>query len=203
MKHQITFRQYRMMDIALFTALLCICETLITLGATRWFPAEPYTLSLVPAVTAVILVRWGGFAAIPAVLGGFVFCLASGATLPQYVIYCVGNLAALALTQFLYRQGWKRLHDQVLLALLFGAMTALAMQLGRGLIALAMGKNWMACVAFFTTDALSTLFAALIVWITRNLDGMLEEQKHYLRRVAEEQEKEKQARENDPWQTMY
>ena len=80
MKRQITLRQYRTMDLIIFTALLCICETLITLGATRWFPGEPWTLSLVPAVTAVVMVRWGGFAAIPAVLGAFVFCVASGAT---------------------------------------------------------------------------------------------------------------------------
>ena len=136
MKHQITFRQYRAMDILMFTVLVCVGEVLITLGATRWFPAEPYTLSLVPAVTAIVMVRWGGFAAIPAFFGALCFCLASGASLPQYVIYCVGNLAALALTQFLYRFGWKRLHDQVLLSLLYGFLTALMMQLGRALIAL-------------------------------------------------------------------
>lgn len=200
MKHQITFRQYRAMDVFMFTVLACVCEMLITLGATRWFPGEPYTLSVIPAVTAIVMVRWGGFAAIPAVLGAFVFCLVSGATLSQYVIYCVGNLAALALTQFLYRFGWKRLHDQVLLAMLYGLLTALFMQLGRALIALMMGNPLAVCAGFIMTDVLSTLFAVLITWIARRLDGMLEEQKHYLTRVAEEQEREKQARANDPWQ---
>lgn len=191
MKHQITFRQYRAMDLFIFTILLCVCETLITLGATRWFSQEPWTLSLTPAVTAIVMVRWGGFAAIPACLGAFVFCLASGATLSQYAIYCVGNLAALALTQFLYRLGWKRLHEQVLLAILYGLLTALLMQLGRALIALILGTSLALCGGFFTTDVLSTLFAALVVWMTRSLNGMLEEQKHYLRRIAEEMEKEK------------
>lgn len=200
MKRQITLRQYRAMDLLMFTALLCVCETLITLGATRWFPAEPWTLSLTPAVTAIVMVRWGGFAAIPALLGALVFCLASGAAIPQYIVYCVGNLAALVLTQFLYREGWKRLHEQVLLALLYGVMTALLMQLGRAVLSLAMGTPPALCLGFVTTDSLSALFAALLVWITRNLDGMLEEQKHYLRRIAEEQEKER-ARANDPWQT--
>lgn len=200
MKRQITLRQYRAMDLLMFTALLCVCETLITLGATRWFPAEPWTLSLTPAVTAIVMVRWGGFAAIPALFGALVFCLVSGATLPQYAVYCVGNLAALVLTQFLYREGWKRLHAQVLLALLYGLLTALLMQLGRAALSLVMGTPPALCLGFVTTDSLSTLFAALLVWITRNLDGMLEEQRHYLRRIAEEQEKER-ARANDPWQT--
>lgn len=202
MKHQITFRQYRAMDITVFTVLLCVCETLITLGATRWFPGEPYTLSITPAVTALVMVRWGALAAIPAFGGAFVFCVASGATLPQYAIYCVGNLAALALTQFLYRDGWKCLHNQVLLALLYGLLTALLMQLGRALVALVLGNSLAVCAGFILTDVLSTLFAVLIVWIAKRLDGMLEEQKHYLTRVAEEQEKERKmaAGFNDPWQ---
>jgi len=193
MKQQITFRQYRAMDLFLFSALLCVCETLITLGATRWFTGEPYTLSITPAVTAIVMVRWGGFAAIPAVLGAFVFCLVSGATLPQYIIYCVGNLASLVLTQVLCRDGWKRLHENVLFALLYGLMTAVMMQLGRFLIALVMGNSLRLCAGFITTDTLSILFAVLIVWIARRLDGVMEEQRHYLRRVAEEMEKEREA----------
>ena len=200
MKHQITFRQYRGMDVAVFTALMCVCEMLITLGATRWFPGEPYTLSVVPAVTALVMVRWGGFAAIPACLGAFVFCLVSGASLPQYAIYCVGNLAALAWAPLLKRLGWQRLHAQVLLALLHGVAVTLLMQLGRAAIALLLGNPPAVCVGFVTTDVLSALFAVLIVWIARQLDGMLEEQKHYLMRVAQEKEKEQQARANDPWQ---
>lgn len=201
MKKQITFRQYRAMDIFLFSALLCVCETLITLGATRWFTGEPYTLSLTPAVTAIVMVRWGGFAAIPAVLGALVFCLASGAALPQYVIYCVGNLAVLVLTQFLCRIDWKHLHENVLLTMLYGLLAAVLMQTGRGLIALAMGYDPLVCIGFITTDALSTMFAVLLVWIARRLDGVLEEQRHYLKRVAEEMEKEKQSREQglDAW----
>lgn len=198
MKQQITFRQYRAMDLAIFTALLCICESLITLGATRWFTGEPYTLSLTPAVTAIVMVRWGGFAAIPAVLGAMVFCLFSGATLPQYIIYCVGNLASLVLTQILCRDGWKRLHDNVLFAMLYGLLTAVLMQLGRFLIAVAMGNPLAVCIGFISTDTLSVLFAVLLVWITRRLDGVLENQKHYLKRVAEEMEKERRAQASMP-----
>ena len=195
MKKQISFRQYRAMDLFLFTALLCGCEALITLGATRWFPGEPYTLSITPAVTAIVMVRWGGFAAIPAVLGAGVFCFVSGAALPQYLIYCVGNLASLVLTRLLFGDGWKRLHENVLMAMLYGLSTALLMQLGRLVLGLVMGGSLRVCVGFVTTDTLSTLFAVLIVWIARRLDGMLEEQRHYLHRVAEEMERERLS----PW----
>ena len=195
MKKQISFRQYRAMDLFLFTALLCGCEALITLGATRWFPGEPYTLSITPAVTAIVMVRWGGYAAIPAMLGAWVFCFVSGAALPQYLIYCVGNLASLVLTRFLCGDGWKRLHENVLLAMFYGLSTALLMQLGRLALGLVLGGSLQVCAGFVTTDTLSTLFAVLIVWIARRLDGMLEEQRHYLHRVAEEMERERLS----PW----
>lgn len=195
MKKRISFRQYCAMDLFLFTALLCGCEALITLGATRWFPGEPYTLSITPAVTAIVMVRWGVFAAIPAVFGAGVFCFVSGAALPQYFIYCIGNLASLLLTRFFCGVGWKRLHNSVLLAMLYGLLTALLMQLGRFALALVMGSSLRVCVGFVSTDTLSTLFAVLIVWIARRLDGMLEEQRHYLHRVAEEMERERLS----PW----
>lgn len=200
MKQQITFRQYRAMDLFMFSALLCICEALITLGATRWFTGEPYTLSITPAVTAIVMVRWGGLAAIPAVLGAFVFCLVSGAALPQYIIYCVGNLASLVLTLVLCRDGWKRLHENVLLSMLYGLLTAVLMQLGRFLLGLVMGNSLGLCVGFITTDVLSGLFAVLVVWIARRLDGVLEEQRHYLKRVADEMEKEQMAQAYGPEQ---
>ena len=199
MKQQITFRQYRAMDLFIFTALLCIGEMLITLGATRWFPQELWTLSLGPAITAIVMVRWGGFAAIPAALGALAFCIASGANPAQYLIYIGGSLLPLVWCLWLKKR-WQKFRDQVLLALFYGASVALMMQLGRAVLALVLGHPLAAALPFFTTDALSTLFAALIVWIARRLDGMLEEQKHYLRRVAEEQEKERQAQVNDPWQ---
>ena len=200
MKRQITFRQYRMMDVLIFTALLSIGEVLIALCASRWFPQELWTLSLAPAVTSIVMVRWNAFAAIPAALGAVAFCTASGASLDQYAIYVLGSLTPMLWCLWLRKGGWQKLHGQVLLALFYGASVAWLMQLGRALVALLLGNPAEAVIPFITTDALSTLFAALIVWIARRLDGMLEEQKHYLRRVAEEQEKERQARVNDPWQ---
>lgn len=193
MRNQITFRQYRRMDLIFFTALLCLCESLIVLAASRWFPGEPYTLSLTAAVTALVMIRWGGFALIPALAGGLSVCLASRAAPGQYLIYCLGNLAAMGMLPLVKRIGWQKIRDDVLLAMLYGFLTCLAMQLGRLIIALALGNDPMACLGFITTDVLSLLFAVLITWIARRLDGMLEEQKHYLFRIQKEKEQNKGA----------
>ena len=187
MKRGITFQQYRGMDVFFFTALLCLCESLIALASTRWFPGEPYTLSLTSAVTAIVMVRWGAFAVIPAVAGALVFCLASGAAPAQYLIYMVGNLTAMALLPLVRgKWNWRRLHDNVLLAMVYGALVTLLMQAGRFLMALVLGNPPAICAGFITTDVLSVLFAVLLVWISRRLDGILEDQKDYLKRIQDE-----------------
>ena len=191
MRRQMTFAQYRAMDIFMFTALLCLCEALIVLGSIVWFADQLYTLSLTAAVTAIVLVRWGAPAAVPALCGGFVLCFFSGAAPAQYLIYCMGNLLALALLPLLRGEGWKRLHENVLLAMGYGLMTALLMQLGRFVIAALLGTAPAVCAGFITTDVLSTFFAVLLVWICRRLDGMLEEQRHYLIRIQEEEKRDK------------
>ena len=70
-------------------------------------------------------------------------------------------------------------------------MTLLLMELGRGLMALAFGASVSAAAGFLTTDIISWLFTALILWIARRLDGIMEDQKQYLHRVAQEREEEK------------
>ena len=174
------------MDLCMFTAMMCICEALIVLASKKWFPYEPFMLSLTPAITAVVMVRWGAYAALPALAGALALCISSGAQPVQYLVYGAGNMLSLALLPVLRRVGWRALHENVLLAMAYGLMTALLMQLGRAAVALLCGMPMGVCAGFVTTDVLSLLFSILIVWICRRLDGMLEEQRHYLKRIHEE-----------------
>ena len=186
MQKQITFRQYRTMDLFFFSLILVISEVLITLGATVWFPGEPYTVSLSCAVAAIVMVRWGWWAAVPMAAGSISFCLVSHAAPVQWIIYLAGSMAGLAMVPVLKKKGWESLHGNVLWLLGYGLCTALLMQLGRAVVALVLGNNLQVCAGFFTTDILSTLFSVLLVWIAKRLDGMLEEQRHYLKRIQEE-----------------
>ena len=189
MNRRFTFQQYRAIDLTMFAIMLAVSESVIVTAATRWFPEQLYTVSVSAAVTAIVLVRWGPWAAIHAALGGFVFCLASRGTGEQYLIYCIGNLLSLLSLFFIKAFGEERIRTDSFLAVAFALCTQLLMQLGRALAALAMGAELARCVGFITTDVLSGLFTALIVWIARRLDGILEDQKHYLLRVNREEEK--------------
>ena len=191
MKGQLTVGQYRAIDLSLFAFMLAASETVIVWAATRWFPGQPYTVSVVAALTAIVMMRWGLWAILHAVLGGAIYCLVSHGTAQQMLIYCVGNLLGLAAILWIRLTGAEKLRKDPWRTLAYGATVLALMQLGRALISVLLGAPLAAAAGFFTTDALSYLFTLLILWIVRRLDGVFEDQMHYLRRVEKEREEEK------------
>lgn len=45
-----TLKRYRNIDLGLFALMLIVAEYLIIRAATRWFPAQPYTVSVAAAI---------------------------------------------------------------------------------------------------------------------------------------------------------
>jgi len=187
MNRQFSFKQYRAIDLAFFALILCVTETLIARAAAFWFPDQLYTVSVTGAVAAIVMMRWGPWAAIHAALGGAVFVFASRGSAAHLLIYCAGNLLGLLSLLPLKALGAERIRTDGFLSVCFGLLTLLLMQLGRALAALLLGTRFADCLGFFTTDALSLLFTGLIIWIARRLDGIFENQKHYLLRIHKQE----------------
>ena len=175
--------QYRAIDLSLFALMLMVFETVIIRAATGWFPNEAWTVSLVPAITAIVMVRWGPWCGIHAALGGIVTVLGLKGSGLQFLIYGAGNLAVLAVWPLLKKWGWEKLHQNVLVNFLFAGLTVLAMQCGRALVALVTGTPLSGLPLFITTDSITYIFTLVILWIAARLDGILEEQTHYLARI--------------------
>ena len=178
-----SIQQYRAIDCSLFALMLIVFESVIVRAATAWFPQEAWTVSVVPAVTAIVMVRWGPWCVIHAVLGGVATVMAMKGNGIQFLVYGAGNLAVLAVWPALKKLGWETLHRNVLVNFLFAALTVLAMQAGRALAALATGTPVNELLLFVTTDSITYIFTLVILWIAARLDGILEEQTHYLARV--------------------
>ena len=191
MKGQRTIRQYRAMDLAMFAVMLAVFESLVVIAARRWFPNEPYTVSVTPAITAIVLMRWGPWAGLHAALGGAVFCLVSGARATHYAVYVLGNLLSLASLWLIRALTPEGVRTSVMKSLLLAALVTLSMQLGRALVSLVTGASLPAALGFFTTDAITLLFTLVLIWIVRRLDGMFEEQNHYLQRLHRQEEEER------------
>lgn len=172
----------------MMAVLLLIFETIIIMASNRWFPGEPYTVSLTPAITAIVLIRWGPWAAIHAFLGALVLCIESDAGLTQYAVYCLGNLFSLLALPVIRKMGGdSAVRSDSLKTLLYGLIVLFMMQAGRAIVALICGTSIAVVFGFFTTEAITDLFTLVILWIVRRLDGILEEQQHYLKRIREEE----------------
>ena len=196
MKRQLSLEEYRAIDLALFAAMLAIFEFLIV----RFTTFSYYTVSLAAVIAAVVYMRWGWWGAIHAALAGILFCFYYSGLAPpdqtarwtQYIIYVLGNLFSLAAVPVLKRVGEERVRKSTAASLLFSLSVILLMQGGRAVVALVLRATTPAkAFGYFTADALSILFTLVVTWIIRRLDGVFEEQRHYLARVQAEREQER------------
>lgn len=190
MRRQRSWKQYRAIDLAMLAVMLAVFEYIIVRAANWWFPGQPYAVSLAAAMTSIVYMRWGAWGAIHAVEAGAVYCFFSEADRGQYLIYCVGNLLSLAALVMLKKPGKEKVR-QTRLGLVFPVLVLFLMQAGRAAVAFALGAESAALLEFFTTDSLSYIFTLVIVWIAGRLDGIYEDQKHYLLRLQEQQQNEK------------
>ncbi len=186
MDKKISLQQYRSIDLGIMAVLLLITQVLISLAANVWFKWEMYIVSPVAVVTALVMMRWGPWAGLHAVLGGLVYTLMASGTWQHYLIFGLGNLLSLLAMLLLKVFGKEKVRGSVLLTLVFAFSVQMCMLLGRALVALVLGCSLPECLAFITTDLLSVLFTMVILWIARRVDGLYEDQKHYLLRIQEE-----------------
>lgn len=186
---QITFKQYRSLDLWIWTIITVIFEAITTLATNKWFYAQPIALSITLTLICIVMMRWDAYAVIPAVAGGFIFCLVSGATFEQYIIYCIGNLFALTaflLIRFIKSFDKESLRNSGFKLGIFVTAAYIGMELGRWLVSLLFGGDLMAFVVYITTDIISLLFGIIILNLLRKADGMIEDQKAYLFRIQRE-----------------
>lgn len=189
MERRRTFGEYRAIDLTIFAVMTCVFEYVVTAAARSWFPGELYTVSVSAIITSIVYMRWGAWGAVNCVLSGLVYCLFSDAAGEQYVIYCAGNLFSLLSLPVLFKVGKERVRTGQFLGLLFPLLVQLLMHGGRALVALLFGETPATVAGFFLEDSLSYLFTLVIAWIVRRLDGVYEDQKHYLLRLQAKEEK--------------
>lgn len=187
---QMTFEQYRSVDITIWTAMIILFEAITTLATTQWFYSQPVAMSISLALICAVMMRWDGYAAIQAVVGGFVFCIISGATIEQYFIYCIGNVFTLVALVLIKIWGKEKIRESAAKLTIFVVFAYIGMIVGRWGVSLFFGGDFMALVVYATTDIISLLFAIIVLNLLRKTDGMIEDQKSYLFRIEREQKEE-------------
>ncbi len=191
LQKRMSFEQYRNLDLSIFAVLLIVFEIIVFKAATKWYPDQLYTVSLVPALVTVLMIRWDYFALIHALLGGLVYSYLAEGTVLQFMCYLGGNLFCIFAVFLMKAVGKNKICENNVLAVLFAAFVSLCMQIGRSAISIFMGFGIGKSLYFITTDVLSGVFAMIIVIITRKLDGVFEDQKLYLLRIQKESQEER------------
>lgn len=190
MQKQRTFKEYRQIDLTILAFILVVCEFLTVKAANTWFPGQPYTVSVAAAVTSIVYMRWGWWGCFHAFLAGTAFCMASGAMLQSYLIYCIGNMLSVLAVPLLLKIGKERARTGMF-GKVFPLLVLLLMQTGRALAALVLKASPQSVIGFYTTDSISMLFTFIVVWIAGRLDGVYEDQRHYLLRLSAKEKAEK------------
>ena len=188
---QRTVGQYRLIDLGLWLVILAVFENIVVRAAVRWFPSEPYWVSIVPAVTAIVMMRWGAWGLIHACIGGLVTCIAAGGNHEWYVIYGAGNLLACGILVLFRWIGKDNIQSDTIKSLFCGLLLFLLMQAGKALVSLFFGWKLANTIGMFASEVVTLLFTEVILWIVRRLDGVFEDQRQYLQRVWRERETER------------
>ena len=191
MNRQRTFDQYRSIDLTILLIVQVASQFVIHFAATVLYTDQLYVVSPVAAVAALVMMRWNGWAAIHILLGGVLYALMAGGNWQHILIYGGGNLLALIALLMLKYVGKERIRKDGLLTMLYALLTQLLMQVGRSVVAAVLGFPAGALLGFLTTDLLSGLFSMVILWSIRRVDGLFEDQKQYLLRIAREQQNER------------
>ena len=191
MNRQRTFDQYRSIDLMILLLVQAASQFVIHFAATVLYADQLYVVSPVAVVVALVMMRWNGWAAIHAVLGGVLYALMAGGNWQHILIYGTGNLLSLAAMLMLKLLGKERIRKDGLLTMLYALLTQLLMQIGRSAVAALLGFPAGVLLGFITTDLLSGLFSMIILWSIRRADGLFEDQKQYLLRIAREQQNER------------
>ena len=184
----ITFKQYRNIDLFIFTALLVCSEAITTFATNLWFDKQPIAISTTLTFICIVMMRWGWLAFIPALVGGLVFCIASNASIELFTIYVIGN--CLSLCSLLWFKVFKKddIRKSPFKLFFFVTSSYLFLQMGRWFVSFFFGGGPTAIIRYLCTDIASLLFAAVVLLLMRNVDGMIEDQKAYLFRVQRERE---------------
>jgi len=194
---QITFKEYRMLDLIIFTVFTIVFEAIATYASGTWFWAQAINISVTLLLVCIVMMRWSGWAAIQAVAGGLVYCFAAGATTEQYIVYSIGNLLGLVALLLIRFVGKEKIRTSKMQLVLLATITYIGMAIGKTVVGLFFGGTISDFILYVTTDIISLLFAAVVLVLLRKTDGMIEDQKAYLFRVEREEREEAKIQEEN------
>ena len=188
----ISFRQYKYTDLFFFALVLGISELLVFCAFRFWFKStvDKYYVNFMLAIALTVIMRWGWVGGIYAVADGAILCAMQGGSWQAYLSYIIGTACietVLLLTKFV---GKERIRSKWYLTLAYILVGWVSVNFGIGCMSAILGENFLSSLVanfgYGVYGALPLGASIAAIMILRRLDGMFEDQKHYLLRQDRE-----------------
>lgn len=200
---QISFKQYRAIDIVMLCIMTAFFEYIVSLATNQWFILQAMSVSITLMMTCITAFRWSYYAVFPAVVGSLAYSIASAAEFKQLFAYCGGSVFCIIAIPLLIKMGKEKVRIDFLKRSFFAITVYISMAIGRWLLSLLFEFSLNSLVLLITADILSLLFAIIVLTIVKNLDGILEDQKSYLLRLNKERRETEESNQSDPFNNPY
>ena len=200
----ISFGRYRVTDLLLFAVILTVFEVVMFFAYTKWFADDisRFSFSLVVPITLLVMARWNWYGMFYAVYEGLLYCvllvatsnIGSGDVLQYFLTFGIGNAFIGLAYLMVHFMGAKRIASKWYFTLLYAIAGWVCIVLGRTVVNSCFGVGLAASLTNFASgDLLSLAVGIIVLLVMRKLDGMLERQKDYLKRVEQERLEKLQA----------
>lgn len=184
----ISFRQYCLTDLFLFAVILVVFELILHFAGIAY--GGTFSVSPLLPITILVIMRWGWQGVFFAVGDGLLVCLLNlkteGFASYFFAVYTIGNAFIMLLLLMTKFMGKERIRGKWYFSVLFVLAGWIAVLIGRVLVFVCFGQNFTAALVGQLMDLLSPAIAVLLVLVMRRLDGMFEDQKHFLLRLDKE-----------------
>lgn len=188
----ISLKQYRVADLFLFAIILVVFD-LISHVATAWLAdaATMYAFSLTVPFVLIIMMRWGWPAIFFAVGYAVLLTALNNPTVWQsYLSYALGSSAILLLLIPLRYIGKQKIAGKWFFSAILVVLGWIIMNLVTSLVQFICGESFLVSflgnIGFSMCGLLSLIIGTTLILLLRKLDGMFEDQKHYLLRLDRE-----------------
>lgn len=188
----ISLKQYKFNDLFLFAVIL-IAFDLIVHFATIWLAddAAIYAFALTVPMVLLIMMRWGWQAVFFAVGDAILLTVLNNPTVwESYLSYILGNSTILLLLIPMRYIGKQKIAEKWPLTVLFVILGWLISNFSYTIIQWICGVDFVWALksnfTFNMTGLLALAMGIVIMLIMRKLDGLFEDQIHYLKRLDDE-----------------
>ncbi len=188
----ISFKQYRITDLLLFALILTIFDMIAHFAPIALKQGADYTFVLTVPIVLLIMIRWGWQSALFAVGDGLLLSALNNTGVWQsYVSYAVGNSFILLLLVAVRFIGKEKITGKWFFSVVFVISGWILQILGVTLMMwITTGGDFLGYLAanagFGATGLISLAVGIALFLVLRRLDGMVEDQKHYLLRLDAE-----------------